>query len=77
MFCLSQIYMVFGHTDLDHCITYVNIFETERAKVDTYVSFNYSADPLNFFDFKMNLIANSNKLKFCWNLISLPLLLFR
>ena len=28
----------------------------------------YSIDPLNLSDFKMNLIADSNKIQFCWKL---------
>ena len=33
--------------------------------VEASASFWYSTDPLNLSDFKMNLIAGSNKLQFC------------
>ena len=33
-----------------------------------YASFCCSIDPLNLSDFKMNLIADPNKLQFCWKL---------
>ena len=62
----SQIYMVFGCTNLEHCVTQVNVTETERTRVEVLASFYYSIDPLNLSDFKMNLIANSNKLQFSW-----------
>ena len=36
-------------------------------------SFCYSIDSLSLSDFRMNLIADSNKLQFCWKLIFLLL----
>ena len=68
MISQCQIYMVFCHTNLGYCVTLVNKFETERTRVDVHASFYCSIYPLNFLDFKVNLIAVSNKLRFCWNL---------
>ena len=58
--CQSQIYMVYGHTDLDHCVTLANIFGTEGTRIEVCASFYYGIEPLNLFDFIMNLIADFN-----------------
>ena len=48
---------------------YTYIYETERTKVEVYALSSYNIDRLNLSDFKRNLIADSNKLQFCWKLI--------
>ena len=36
--------------------------------VEMYTSFCYNIFSLNLSDFKMNLVADFNKLQFCWKL---------
>ena len=60
--------MVFDYNILDQCYISKYIYGTKRTKVEVYASFYYSIGPLHLSGFKMNLIADSNKLQFCWKL---------
>lgn len=44
------------------------IYGTKRWQVEVYASVCYSTGAMHLSDFKINLIADSNKLKFCWKL---------
>ena len=69
MFYQSQIYMVFDHNKFRPlCQVSKYIYGTERTMVEMYTFFCYIIDPLNLSDFKVNLIADSDKLQFCWKL---------
>ena len=52
-----------GHTDLDYRVTLVNIYGTERVRVEVGASFCYSIEPLNLSNFIINQIADFNILQ--------------
>ena len=55
MFRQPQVYMVFGHNNINHWCYVVNIYMGLKEQgYKVYDSFCYSIGPLNLSDFKMN-----------------------